>query len=133
MNRRAFIGPIGDDLPSLIAVMLALTLFFSGLTFAMQTFNQKQEKVNLLKGSIDVSRALIKEPVISSTKDFSDDKEANAIAENNNLKFHANFISDFNEDKCKGDPLYFSYLVSKKDSNNINLDTLRICVWRSEQ
>ncbi len=62
--KKGFIGPLGDDLPSLIAIMLALTLFFSGLTFSMNVFDQKRERARLMKGALDISRVIIKEKIL---------------------------------------------------------------------
>ena len=39
--KKGFIGPIGDDLPSVIAVMLALGLFFSSVRYALNAYDQK--------------------------------------------------------------------------------------------
>lgn len=135
MDGRGFVGPIGDDLPSLIAIMLALTLFFSGLTFAMRTFSQRQDDVRVVKGAVDISRSLVGESVIPSDKDFDGDIETNAIADNNDLAFHADFVSGgrFNEGNCGEDSFYFSYLVAKENGDEITLDTVRVCVWEDRQ
>lgn len=128
--KKGFIGPLGDDLPSLIAIMLALTLFFSGLTFAMQTFNTKQGKVRLMKGAIDISRALIKDPILSENpEDLMKGVEANSIAENNNLEFYLDYGPEKLEEGCGEDAVHFSYLVSRQNSGEVEIDTLRVCVW----
>jgi len=129
---KGFVGPIGDDLPSLIAIMLAFTLFFAGLTFAMRTFNQKQRDITLMKGSLDISRAIIQEPVIKNLSS----SEADSIADNNNLEYYTNFTEEFDRDEC-GEPgeedeniIYFSFLVSREDHDgDAVLSPLRVCVW----
>ena len=68
---KGFIGPIGDDLPSLIAVMLALGLFFSGIVVALNTYNQKISSLNLLQGGVDMSRALLSTPVFHGCSAFA--------------------------------------------------------------
>ncbi len=50
INSKGFLGPIGDDLPSLIPLLFALVIFFSAFTF---TFNVYQN--NLASFSNDVS------------------------------------------------------------------------------
>lgn len=135
--KKGFIGPLGDDLPSLIAIMLALTLFFSGLTFAMQTFNTKQSKVRLMKGAIDIGRVLTKEPVLPQKPETLRDKyEAISIAENNGLDFYLDYSSEkleVKDDECGEHAIHFSYLVSRQKNTEIVVDTLRICVWEAEK
>jgi len=41
INLKAFIGPIGDDLPSLIPIIFALAIFFASFYFAFNSFNAK--------------------------------------------------------------------------------------------
>ncbi len=130
--KKGFIGPLGDDLPSLIAIMLALTLFFSGLTFAMHTFNQRQGRVRLMRGAVDISRAIVREPVLDAQNDvaLSNNPEAIAIAENNGLQFNAKYGEElFGENECDEQSIHFSYLVSRELNNEIKLDVVRICVW----
>jgi hypothetical protein len=38
LRKRAFLGPIGDDLPSLIPLLFALVMFFSTFTYAFNVF-----------------------------------------------------------------------------------------------
>lgn len=40
-NARGFLGPLGDDLPSLIPLIFALIIFFSAFTSAFNTFDKK--------------------------------------------------------------------------------------------
>ncbi|MFH0955353.1 MAG: hypothetical protein V1777_04590 [Candidatus Micrarchaeota archaeon] len=42
LNRKGFIGPIGDDLPSLIPLTFALVIFFGAFAFAFNAFDQKK-------------------------------------------------------------------------------------------
>ncbi len=42
LNEKGFIGPIGDDLPSLIPLTFALVVFFAAFAFAFNTFDQKK-------------------------------------------------------------------------------------------
>ncbi|MBU0635624.1 hypothetical protein KKE06_01210 [Candidatus Micrarchaeota archaeon] len=41
-NQRGFVGPIGDDLPSLIPLTVALLIFFSAFGFAFNSFEEKK-------------------------------------------------------------------------------------------
>ncbi|MAG22340.1 MAG: hypothetical protein CL943_03505 [Candidatus Diapherotrites archaeon] len=40
-TKKGFLGPIGDDLPSLIPLVFALTIFFYIFTFTWNTFDEK--------------------------------------------------------------------------------------------
>ncbi|MFH1240236.1 MAG: hypothetical protein V1672_03385 [Candidatus Diapherotrites archaeon] len=40
-NEKGFLGPLGDDLPSLIPLLFALVIFFSAFTSAFNTFDKK--------------------------------------------------------------------------------------------
>ena len=62
--KKGFIGPIGDDLPSLVAVLLALGIFFSSLSFTFNAYNEKIASMNKLKGSIDIARVVTQEGLI---------------------------------------------------------------------
>jgi hypothetical protein len=53
MKKSGFIGPIGDDLPSLIPLVFALMMFFYVFTFTWNAFDQKgrifQDNIDALK------------------------------------------------------------------------------------
>ncbi len=139
--KKGFIGPLGDDLPSLIAIMLALTLFFSGLTFSMNVFDQKRERARLMKGALDISRVIIKEKILPMQEEKLKTGEANSTADSNNLAFNAGYGEDgvenlephppdaLNDNNgCGNNSIYFSYLVVKEGGD---LETLRVCVWEA--
>ena len=44
--KRGFLGPIGDDLPSLIPLVFALIIFFYSFTFAWNIFNERSSSFN---------------------------------------------------------------------------------------
>lgn len=46
LNARGFVGPIGDDLPSLIPLTVALLVFFAGFGFAFNHFEEKKTDFN---------------------------------------------------------------------------------------
>lgn len=41
LSRKGFIGPIGDDLPSLIPIVTGLVIFFSVFVLTLNTYNEK--------------------------------------------------------------------------------------------
>ncbi len=65
-NTRGYIGPIGDDIPSLIPIIVGLVLFFSAFAFALNEFNGRTQSfaadrdaliiANSLKGSNYISQ-----------------------------------------------------------------------------
>lgn len=58
MKKNGFLGPIGDDLPSLIPLLFALVVFFSTFTFAFTSFDQKTQLFNLHLTAINIGRTI---------------------------------------------------------------------------
>lgn len=131
---KAFIGPLGDDIPSIIAILLALSLFFAGVTYALNAFNEKSNSMSAMKASIEMSRAatskvLLKNPIEGSVRDRVD-----YIAKSYGVDFNKN-TDIFFEGAGSCQPrdyiikqLVPSYAVS---INNIELKTLVICVRKN--
>lgn len=46
LSQKGFVGPIGDDLPSLIPLTVALLVFFAGFGFAFNHFEEKKSDFN---------------------------------------------------------------------------------------
>lgn len=139
---KGFIGPIGDDLPSLIAILMALSLFFSGLTYSLDAFGAKQRNVQFLRGSIDSSRALLRWGVFPATGDELREgnspyySEAERIAYESGLGFYACYNNTEDCSTCfEHDSNIYSYLIARYNEGNgeqVVLDTLRVCTWRAE-
>ena len=70
MKQKAFLGPIGDDLPSLIPLMFALIIFFSGFYMAMSTYNERGEDFDNDLAVTQISNALRGTGFISGVDDF---------------------------------------------------------------
>jgi len=70
MGSKGFLGPIGDDLPSLIPLILALVFFFGTFTFAFNVFNEKNADFQADLTVMNIARALKGTSLISSTDDF---------------------------------------------------------------
>ncbi len=134
---KGFIGPIGDDIPSLLAIMLALSLFFSALTFSFDAYNVKISNFQRLKGSIDIVRVVTQDGII--TESLSGLKSrANTTARSYGVDFAMEYLdgSD-NASDSKGlycadhdNWLQFSYLVAAApiSLSDIELKTLKVCV-----
>jgi len=72
MFKRGFIGPIGDDLPSLIPIVTGLVIFFSIFVLTLNTYNEKN---NYLEKQIDmtsVARDLKGDSLILNWSQFND-------------------------------------------------------------
>jgi len=58
MLSKGFIGPIGDDLPSLIPLLIALVIFFSSFTFTFVVFDDRTANFKADLESQEVARVL---------------------------------------------------------------------------
>lgn len=130
---KGFIGPLGDDLPSIIAIVLALGLFFSGLLYAVNTYNQKMIGLEVLTGSVDIGRIVTGEGIIvgdlSSLKS-SAENTARSAGLNFELYF-ADSPSTTQTGQCGVGWYKFDYLVAyMQSSSDITLRTLVLCVGR---
>jgi hypothetical protein len=72
MNKKGFIGAIGDDLPSLIPIFLGLVIFFSVFLSVFNDYNAKNNIYNLNQEAIEISMELKSDPVIVDHNHFID-------------------------------------------------------------
>lgn len=128
---KGFIGPLGDDLPSVVAIILALSIFFSGLTYALNTYNQKIVGLEVLRGSMDVSRVLTGEGIITEDLDSLHVK-ADTTARSYGLEFALRYTDGSDSwHTCEEDWYVFNYLVATwLSGEDIELRTLVICIGR---
>ena len=92
-DEKGFLGPIGDDLPSLIPLVFALVIFFSTFTFAFNVFNEKNSDFQADMDVMNIARVLKGTSLISSLEDFQKNCTTINIT---NLKYKAgitNFYS----------------------------------------
>ncbi len=57
-NEKGFLGPIGDDLPSLIPLVFALIIFFGAFGVTFSTFNQRGRDFDLQIEALRISTGL---------------------------------------------------------------------------
>lgn len=70
LNRKGFLGPIGDDLPSLIPLIFALIIFFASFSSTFQLFDsQNREFADSIK-ILKMASALKGDSYFSSAQDF---------------------------------------------------------------
>ena len=108
LNRKGFLGPIGDDLPSLIPLLFALVMFFSTFTFAFKVFEDRnrdfQDDLTVLR----IAKVLKTNGYISSYKEFEDLCESLGIV-------HLNFRAGLTNAETAKDEYIESYLGGNED------------------
>lgn len=123
--KKGFIGPIGDDLPSVIAVMLALGLFFSSVTYALNAYDQKIDNLAVLKGSLEISRIFLGEGLLQQTISSDLMKRADYIAISYGLEYAVGY-----DISCEDGDYILRYLVATWDNEESELRTLVLCIRR---
>lgn len=86
MLNKGFLGPIGDDLPSLIPLLFALLIFFSTFTFSYSVFSQKNAGFEKDIDILNIARVLKGTNYIAGHSDFM---ESCASLNPTNLKYRA--------------------------------------------
>ena len=69
---KGFLGPIGDDLPSLIPLLFALLIFFATFSFSYTTFSQKNTGFQRDLDVLNIARVLKGTNYISGYVAFQD-------------------------------------------------------------
>lgn len=69
-NIKGFIGPIGDDLPSLIPILFGLAIFFSAFTFAYQAFDVENSHFKYSIKVMDLAKTVKSDSFIADYADF---------------------------------------------------------------
>ncbi|MDO8647880.1 MAG: hypothetical protein Q7R70_05720 [Candidatus Diapherotrites archaeon] len=92
MRNKAFIGPIGDDLPSLIPIVFALTIFFASFNAALSTFDSKNNSFADDLDALKVARIMRSNGYIVNKENFD---QLCGLVEVRSLKFVAG-LAEFN-------------------------------------
>ena len=69
-NQKGFLGPIGDDLPSLIPLLFALLVFFATFSFSFGVFNDENVSFKADLAVLNISRILKGTNYITGINDF---------------------------------------------------------------
>jgi len=70
LKSNGFIGPIGDDLPSLIPIVFALTIFFASFNAALLAFDQKNSSFADDLDALKVARIMRSNGYIVNKQNF---------------------------------------------------------------
>lgn len=127
--KKGFIGPLGDDLPTVLAIMLSLTLFFSGLYFSLDTYNVKMRNIGTLLGAVDVSNSVLRYGIITSDTGALE-SQARPSAGSYGLDLKVYFKSSPPAQPCPDNAVKMVYFVARDTANGILPDALTICVWK---
>ncbi len=55
---RGFIGPLGDDIPSIFPIVFGVLIFLGTMTYALNQYNQKNSYLNVKQSVLDISNAV---------------------------------------------------------------------------
>ena len=91
IGRGGFIGPIGDDLPSLIPLLFGLVIFFSTFTLAFNAFDARNTDFKDDLSVMRISRTLQSNSYIYNYQNFEDLCGQVGVV---NLKFIAGISAD---------------------------------------
>jgi len=122
---KGFIGPLGDDLPSVIIIVMALTLFFSSISFTIRAYNEKIDDINYLMGAMDISRIVL---AYGKVDDLGAAVEsAEFVANSYGLNFDMRFKdgSSASEEKCGDKAVVFDYIIAS--GTELKVLSLRVC------
>ena len=131
---KGFIGPISDDLPTLIAILLALSIFFTVLHFGLETYNEKINAFNKVKGLMDLGRKINSKGLLESSADNADSlkNEVEQIADSYALKYCIKFngntaCNPSSITGCKQDWIEYKYLIAYQTPAKIEIKNVTIC------
>jgi hypothetical protein len=70
LKQKGYIGPIGDDIPSLIPIVVALVIFFSTFSFTLNEFNLRSQSFTADRDTLIIATALKGDSYISAFYEF---------------------------------------------------------------
>ncbi len=71
MSTRGYLGPIGDDIPSLIPIIVGMITFFAAFTFTLNEYNQRSASFSADRDTLIIANSLKGDSYISTATEFS--------------------------------------------------------------
>jgi hypothetical protein len=71
-QQKGFVGPIGDDIPSLIPLTIALLIFFSAFAFAFNSYEEKKAEFDQRLLLLSIGKTLKGDNLLDSYQKWSD-------------------------------------------------------------
>ncbi len=71
MGNRGYLGPIGDDIPSLIPILVGLVTFFSAFTFTLNEYNTRSSSFNADRDTLVIANALKGDSYIATPAEWN--------------------------------------------------------------
>jgi len=115
---RGFIGPIGDDLPSLVPIVVALLLFFTTFTLALNTYNTKNAFLNQQTEMTSVARELKGDSLILGVDWFEEKCAALKMK-----RYPSNFIAAIYDSDVDMSSIMADFLGLSSSSPTVELST----------
>ena len=132
LRKKGFIGPIGDDIPTMLVVILGLGMFFSSVVFAMDLYGQKNRNIEISEGALAISR------VFTAKGHF--DPQDDGMKERGDLMarsygLHYQVLTDGydfhqyppNSGVCQGGSYRYSFFIANFENEN-NVGSIDVCV-----
>lgn len=66
--KKGFVGPIGDDIPSIFPIVIGVILFISTMGFVGMQFDARNVQLNQKKAGLEVSYAILRSGFISDNE-----------------------------------------------------------------
>lgn len=70
LKQKGFLGPIGDDLPSLVPLIFALIIFFSTFTYAMNSMDSRNDDFDADLATLSIARIMRSNGYLTGHEDF---------------------------------------------------------------
>ena len=70
-SQRGYLGPIGDDIPSLIPIIVGLITFFGAFTYTLNEYNHRSQTFTADRDSLVIANALKGDSYLSTYSEFA--------------------------------------------------------------
>jgi hypothetical protein len=61
---RGFIGPLGDDIPSIFPIVAGLLIFIGGMFYALQKYDERNDYLALKKAGMEIAYSIMEKGVM---------------------------------------------------------------------